>query len=120
MRTNKPRTKSHLRWRAPRLVKRAVADAVPSARTQVIATHEAAHCVAARRLQLPRCGGASIVEPDAHAVFPCNHGPESIVALMAGAASEVIAFGRYDEIGVRTDLEQWTRRLELYGYEDST
>ena len=87
--------------------------------TRRIALHEAAHAVIARKLRLPNCGEASIDETDAHAHFPIDCGPASVVALMAGAASEVVEFGDYDRIGVRVDQERWTERLDRYGCEEA-
>jgi hypothetical protein len=82
-----------------------------SERAWRIATHESSHCVIARKLKLPICGGASIIEPDAHAVFSNDCGERSIMTLMAGAAAETVAFGDYDRVGVRSDLQRWRARL---------
>ena len=69
-----------------------------------IAVHESRHCVAARLLGLPNCGGAYIVEPFAEAVFDCECGERSIIALMGGAAGETIVFGDCDPIGYSNRL----------------
>lgn len=87
-------------------------------RVQRIAIHEAGHCVVARKLGLPGCGGVTIIEPHAFAVFSENHGAESVVALMAGAAAEVVAFGSHDEIGIRGDAEKVGQQLKLLGCTD--
>jgi hypothetical protein len=83
-----------------------------------IALHESGHCVIARVLGLPRCGSASIIEPDAGAYFSLDHGERSVIALMAGAAGEQVVLGDFDEIGVRIDRERWEQRLERHGYDD--
>ena len=44
----------------------------------------------------PGCGGASIILLDAHAVFACDCGAHSIVALMASSAAEIELLGDYD------------------------
>ncbi len=67
---------------------------------------------------MPKCGGASIVRPYAHARFSCNHGAASVCALMAGACAEVVAFGSYDEIGFQTDAQRAEERLQRLGYTD--
>jgi hypothetical protein len=72
-------------------------------RAQRIALHEASHAVVARRLGLPRCGLASIIEPDARALFANDCGFRSIYTLMAGAAAEVVALGDYDRVGVKIE-----------------
>jgi hypothetical protein len=56
-----------------------------------ISAHEAGHCVAARLLRLPNCGGASVVEPHAGAVFAADHGAASICALLAGGVCFVVS-----------------------------
>jgi hypothetical protein len=82
-----------------------------------VAIHEAGHCVAARLMGLP-CGSASIVEPDPRAMFARDCGGPSIVALMAGAISEALVLGDYDEVGVEVDWERASARLERLGYFD--
>jgi hypothetical protein len=82
-----------------------------------VAIHEAGHCVAARLMGLP-CGSASIVEPDPHAMFARDCGAESIVALMAGAISEALVLGDYDDVGVEVDWKRASARLERLGYFD--
>ena len=89
-------------------------------RARRISLHEASHAVCARRLGLPDCGGATIIEPNAHAVFPCNRGFPSIYTLMAGSAAEVVAFGDFDRVGVKTDRARWTKRLALFGHGDAS
>jgi hypothetical protein len=85
------------------------------ARDWRIAIHEAGHLVAARLLWLPGCGGASIIEPHAHADFPANCGPPSICALMGGACAETIMLGDYDRVGVTSDSARIRERLARYG-----
>ena len=41
-----------------------------------------------------------------HAEFPCNDGPASLVALMAGAAAEQVLFNNVDEVGCRVDMQR--------------
>ena len=82
-----------------------------------VAVHEAGHCVAARLMGLPYFG-ASIVEPDPHAMFARDCGAESIVALMAGAISEALVLGDYDDVGVEVDWKRASARLERLGYFD--
>jgi hypothetical protein len=69
-----------------------------------VAVHEAGHYVAARLMGLPY-GGASVVEPDPHAMFARDCGVHSVVALMAGAISEALVIGGYDSVGVTV----WSR-----------
>jgi hypothetical protein len=61
-----------------------------------IAVHESGHALLARPLGLPGCGEASVIEPNAHAHFPLDHGAASVCALMAGAAAEIELLGDYD------------------------
>lgn len=82
-----------------------------------ISVHEAGHCVAARLLGLS-AGEASIIEPGAHAVFDCDCGAPSIVALLAGSVAESLAFGDYDAHGGSVDWRNAWERLEHLGYED--
>jgi hypothetical protein len=82
-----------------------------------VAIHEAGHCVAARLMGLP-CGSASIVAPDPHAMFARDCGAESIVALMAGAISEALVLGDFDDVGVEVDWKRASARLERLGYFD--
>jgi hypothetical protein len=63
-----------------------------------VSIHEARHAVAGRLLGLS-CGGASAVEPFAEAVFDCNCGERSIIALMGGAAGKTVVFGNCDQVG---------------------
>jgi hypothetical protein len=88
------------------------------AREWRIAIHEAGHCVAARLMRLPRCGGATIIEPHARAAFPTNCGPASICALLAGGIAETIMLGDYDRGGSKCDWERARERLERCGYAD--
>jgi hypothetical protein len=88
------------------------------ARDWRIAVHEAGHCVAARLMRLPRCGGASIIEPHARADFPTNCGAASICALLAGACAETIMFGDFDRGGSEADWERARQRLARCGYAD--
>jgi hypothetical protein len=69
------------------------ANACRADRDWRIAVHEAGHVVVARVLGLPGCGEASVIEPNAHAVFCLDHGPPSICALFAGAAAEIELIG---------------------------
>ena len=82
-----------------------------------VSIHEAGHCVAARLMGLP-CGSASIVEPDPHAMFARDCGGESIVALMAGAVSEALVHGDYDEVGVEVDWERASALMDALGHDD--
>jgi hypothetical protein len=82
-----------------------------------VSIHEAGHCVAARLMGLP-CGSASIVEPDPHAMFARDCGAPSICALMAGAVSEALVLGDYDDVGVEVDWEHASARFERLGYFD--
>ena len=59
--------------------------------------------------------GASIVEPDPHAMFARDCGAHSIVALMAGALAESLVLGDYDPVGVEVDWERASARLEELG-----
>ena len=84
-----------------------------------IAIHKSGHCVAARLLRLPGCGGATMPHgfADAQAVFPSNHGWRSICAMMAGSAAETILFGDHDRFGGGWDRERARQRLEALGYQ---
>jgi hypothetical protein len=88
------------------------------AREWRIAIHESGHAVAARLLRLPRCGGASIIEPHARADFPTNCGPASILALLAGGCAESIMLGAFDRDGSRCDRERARERLAQCGGTD--
>jgi hypothetical protein len=79
-----------------------------------IGVHESGHCVAARLLNLS-CGSACIVEPFAQAEFDCDSGERSIIALMAGAAAEVIVFGDHHPRGFADDWKRVTGRLKRAG-----
>ena len=79
-----------------------------------ISVHEAGHAVAGRLLDL-RCGAANIVEPYAKAVFDCDCGERSMIALMAGAAAETIVFGDCDKIGFTNDWRRVTGALKRAG-----
>jgi hypothetical protein len=57
-----------------------------------ISIHEASHAVCARLLSLENCGMATVEPGNAHAEFPSNAGPASLVALMAGATAEQVLF----------------------------
>jgi hypothetical protein len=83
-----------------------------------IAIHEAGHVVIARVLGLPDCGEASVIEPDAHALFCLDHGAPSICALFAGAAAEVELIGDHDAEGCGIDMERAREHLEDLGYTD--
>src|SRR4051794_2598021 len=89
----------------------------PPSREWRISIHEAAHATIARLLRLPGCGQATLIEPGAHAVFPCNAGPRSIAALMAGACAEVALLGcDWDRAGNEVDAVRVWERLEKCGY----
>jgi hypothetical protein len=62
---------------------------------------------------------ARLLRLPAGAFFSLDHGERSIIALMAGACAEVVAFGAYDEIGATVDRERWTRRLERLGHDET-
>ena len=64
------------------------------------------------------CGSASIVEPDPRAMFARDCGGPSIVALMAGAISEALVLGDYDDVGVEVDWKRASVRLERLGCDD--
>jgi hypothetical protein len=79
-----------------------------------ICIHEAGHATVARLLRLP-CGEASVA-PHAYArVAIDDHGAASIIAMMAGAASEVELLGDYDAIGVQVDAARVAQRVKRYG-----
>jgi hypothetical protein len=51
-------------------------------------------------------------------MFARDCGAESIVALMAGAISEALVLGDYDDVGVEVDWERASARLEELGVVD--
>jgi hypothetical protein len=82
-----------------------------------IAVHESGHAVVGRVL-FDTCGAASIIEPaGAECPLPSNHGAASVVALMAGVASEIVLLGDYDMAGLRGDAEMIDERVRWYGFD---
>ena len=65
-------------------------------------------------MRLP-CGGACVVPPEANAKFSCDYGARSIIALMAGAAAEVVVFGDHHPIGFSSDWRRATGMLKRSG-----
>jgi hypothetical protein len=87
-------------------------------RAERISRHEAGHAIASRLMRLPDCGEVSIIEPRAHAVFSCNCGAASIVALLAGSVAENLAFNDYDAHGGSEDWKNAWERMQRLGYDD--
>jgi hypothetical protein len=83
-----------------------------------IAVHEAGHCLAARLLGLPGCGGASVEPDNAYADVPTDCGAHSICALMAGACAEAIVFGDFDPAGLAVDRELAAAEMASMGVVD--
>jgi hypothetical protein len=81
------------------------------------AVHEAGHAIAGRILGL-RCGGASVIEPGAHARVYVDDGAASVCVGMAGAVAETIMFGSFDAAACGIDRGRWTRRLHRLGYSE--